>query len=133
MEPVAMTNLDETKILSPNYNSDGLVTAIVQDASSREVLMLAWMNEEALLKTVETGEAHFWSRSRQQLWHKGATSGAVQHVREILIDCDQDAVLLLVDQEGAGACHTGRKSCFYRRVLRNPESGALGLAFIDER
>ncbi len=128
-----MTNLDETKILSPNYNSDGLVTAIVQDASSREVLMLAWMNEEALLKTVETGEAHFWSRSRQQLWHKGATSGAVQHVREILIDCDQDAVLLLVDQEGAGACHTGRKSCFYRRVLRNPESGALGLAFIDER
>lgn len=128
-----MTNLDETKILSPNYNTDGLVTAIVQDASSREVLMLAWMNEEALLKTVKTGEAHFWSRSRQELWHKGATSGAVQHVREIRIDCDQDAVLLLVDQEGAGACHTGRKSCFYRRVLRNPESGALGLAFIDER
>lgn len=127
-----MTNLDETLTLSPNYNSDGLITSIVQDVSSREILMLAWMNEEALLKTIETGEAHFWSRSRQELWHKGATSGAVQHVREIRIDCDQDAVLLLVEQDGAGACHTGRKSCFYRRAVRNPESGALSLSFVDE-
>lgn len=127
-----MTNLDETLTLSPNYNSDGLITSIVQDAASREILMLAWMNEEALLKTIETGEAHFWSRSRQELWHKGATSGAVQHVREIRIDCDQDAVLLLVEQDGAGACHTGRKSCFYRRAVRNLESGALSLSFANE-
>jgi phosphoribosyl-AMP cyclohydrolase len=109
------SNLDETDKPSPNYDQNGLIAAIAQDATSRQVLMLAWMNEEALRKTRETGQAHYWSRSRGELWHKGATSGNVQYVREIRIDCDQDAILLLVDQQG-GACHTGRESCFYRIV-----------------
>lgn len=107
---------DETNILSLNYNTDGLVAAVTQDAASKEILMLAWMNQEAFEKTLQTGEAYYWSRSRGELWHKGATSGNVQRVREIRVDCDQDAVLLLVEQGGKGACHTGRKSCFYRRV-----------------
>jgi phosphoribosyl-AMP cyclohydrolase len=92
---------------------DGLVPAIVQDAASGEVLMLAYMNEEAWLKTLETGEAHYWSRSRGKLWHKGGTSGHVQKVCSIRIDCDDDTVLLLVEQAGA-ACHAGYRSCFYR-------------------
>ena len=108
--------IDETTILSLNYNTDGLVAAVAQDAASKEILMLAWMNQEAFEKTLQTGEAYYWSRSRGELWHKGATSGNVQRVREIRVDCDQDAVLLLVEQGGKGACHTGRKSCFYRRV-----------------
>ncbi len=107
---------DETTILSPKYNAHGLIAAIAQDATTHEVLMLAWMNAEALEQTLTTGQAHYWSRSRGELWHKGATSGAIQHVQEIRIDCDQDALLLLVTQDGEGACHTGRKSCFYRRI-----------------
>jgi phosphoribosyl-AMP cyclohydrolase len=95
------------------WNEQGLIPAIVQDAQSRAVLMLAYMNEEALRLTQETGEAHFWSRSRKELWHKGATSGNVQRVREILIDCDADTILLKVDPAGP-ACHTGEDSCFYR-------------------
>lgn len=109
-------SIEETDKLSPNYNKENLVAAIAQDAVTNEVLMLAWMNPEAFEKTVSSGEAHYWSRSRRELWHKGATSGNVQRVKEIRIDCDQDAVLLLVEQVGEGACHTGRKSCFYRRV-----------------
>ncbi len=108
--------LDETDKLSPNYTADGLIAAIAQDAQTKEVLMLAWMNAEALQKTIETGQAHYWSRSRGELWHKGATSGAIQRVRDIRIDCDQDAVLLIIDQVGTGACHTGRRSCFYRQI-----------------
>lgn len=111
-----MSAVDETLKLSPNYNKDGLIAAVAQDASTKEILMLAWMNKEAFEKTLETGEAWYWSRSRQQLWHKGATSGAVQTVQEVRIDCDQDAVVLLVQQNGEGACHTGRRSCFYRRA-----------------
>ena len=97
------------------WDERGLVPAIVQDAQSGAVLMLAYMNEEALRLTQETGEAHFWSRSRQELWHKGATSGNVQRVREILIDCDADTILLKVDPAGP-ACHTGETSCFYRTL-----------------
>jgi phosphoribosyl-AMP cyclohydrolase len=108
--------LDETNKLSPNYGKDGLIAAIAQDAATKQVLMLAWMNDEAFEKTRVTGEAYYWSRSRGELWHKGQSSGNVQRVKEIRIDCDQDAVLLLVDQTGEGACHTGRKSCFYRAV-----------------
>jgi phosphoribosyl-AMP cyclohydrolase len=93
----------------------GLVPAIVQDAGTGEVLMLAFMDEAAWQKTVETGEAHYFSRSRRTLWHKGATSGHVQRVREIYLDCDQDTVLLKVEQVGGAACHTGYRSCFYRR------------------
>lgn len=115
-----------------NWNADGLVAAIAQDADTNEVLMLAWMNHEALALTLETGEAVYWSRSRRKLWHKGETSGNVQQVVEIRLDCDGDAILLKVRQVGGIACHTGRRSCFYRRseggawvvvesVLRDPE------------
>ena len=95
------------------WDERGLVPAIVQDAQSGAVLMLAYMNEEALRLTLETGEAHFWSRSRNELWHKGATSGNVQRVREVLVDCDADTILLKVEPAGP-ACHTGEMSCFYR-------------------
>ena len=93
--------------------SKGLVPAIAQDCASGEVLMLAYMNEDAWRKTLETGEAHYWSRSRRELWHKGGTSGNVQKVRALRLDCDNDTVLLLVEQQGGAACHTGRRSCFY--------------------
>ena len=97
------------------WNEQGLIPAIVQDAQSGAVLMLAYMNDEALRLTQETGESHFWSRSRKELWHKGATSGNVQRVREMLIDCDADTILLKVDPTGP-ACHTGEYSCFYRTL-----------------
>jgi len=97
------------------FGTDGLLPAIVQDAATGEVLMLAYMNRQALEKTLETGKSHFWSRSRQALWRKGETSGHVQTAKEIRLDCDGDALLLKVDQTGA-ACHTGARSCFYRRV-----------------
>lgn len=98
------------------WNRDGLVPAVVQDAASGRVLMLAWMNREALMKTAESGEAVYYSRSRGRLWHKGEQSGHVQRVREIRLDCDRDAVLLSVEQVGGVACHTGRESCFFHRL-----------------
>jgi phosphoribosyl-AMP cyclohydrolase len=94
------------------FNDAGLIPAIAQDAESGEVLMLAWMNREALKKTIETGEVHYWSRSRSELWHKGATSGNIQRVREIRTDCDKDVILVRIEQVGGAACHTGRRSCF---------------------
>lgn len=97
------------------FGPAGLLPAIVQDVDSGEVLMLAWMNTEALERTRTSGEAHFWSRSRGELWHKGATSGNVLHVHEIRADCDRDTLLLLVDAAGP-ACHTGSRSCFFRRL-----------------
>ncbi len=102
-------------MLEIHWDERGLVPAIVQEARSGAVLMLAYMNAEALRLTLETGEAHFWSRSRQALWHKGATSGHVQRVREVRIDCDADTILLKVDPAGP-ACHTGEYSCFYRTL-----------------
>jgi phosphoribosyl-AMP cyclohydrolase len=96
------------------FDERGLVPAVLQDATTGQVLMVAWMNEEALQCTQETGQAHFWSRSRQELWHKGATSGNFMNVREIWADCDADTLLLRVDPTGP-ACHTGEQSCFYRR------------------
>ncbi|MDY6775231.1 MAG: phosphoribosyl-AMP cyclohydrolase [Halobacteria archaeon] len=105
----------ETEDIEIDFGEDGLVPAVTQDAETREVLMLAYMNQEALEKTRETREAHYYSRSRDEIWHKGATSGHTQDVDEILVDCDADAVLLKVEQEG-GACHTGYRSCFHRRV-----------------
>ena len=98
------------------WNADGLVPALAQDARSGEVLMLAWMNREALAKTVETGEAVYWSRSRRSLWKKGETSGHVQRVLEIRLDCDADAVLLRVESVAGIACHTGRRRCFFSRL-----------------
>ena len=114
--------LEEGAALTPRFNADGLIAAIATDAGSGEVLMLAWMNAEALRLTLETGLAHYFSRSRQALWKKGETSGQLQSVAEMRIDCDQDAVWLKVRVGGdGGACHTGRRSCFYRVV----EDGAL--------
>lgn len=106
---------DEGTAFRPRFGADGLLTAVVVDASTAEVLMVAHMNADALERTRTTGEAYFWSRSRRTLWHKGATSGNRLRVREMLTDCDQDAVVLRVDAEGP-ACHTGRPSCFYRVV-----------------
>lgn len=117
--PLAKAEQDETTELRPKFNADGLIAAIAQDVDSLEVLMLAWMNADALSATMETGRATYWSRSRQALWVKGETSGHVQDVVEIRVDCDQDAVLLKVRQSG-GACHTGRPSCFYRQI--DPET-----------
>lgn len=99
----------------PKFDDRGLLTAVVTDAGSGEVLMVAFMNEEALAKTRETGLAHFWSRSRQSLWQKGETSGNVLRVEQILVDCDQDALVLQATPAGP-ACHTGARSCFYRRL-----------------
>jgi phosphoribosyl-AMP cyclohydrolase len=98
------------------WNADGLVTAIAQDAASGRILMVAWMNREALARTAAGGRAVYWSRSRQRLWHKGEQSGHVQTVREIRLDCDGDVIVLQVEQGGGIACHTGRASCFYRRL-----------------
>lgn len=98
------------------YDANGLVPAIIQDALNGEVLMMAYMNETSLKTTLETGYTHFWSRSRQKYWKKGETSGHVQEVREILYDCDADTLLVKVIQHGAGACHTGERTCFYRKI-----------------
>jgi len=96
-----------------NWNDKGLVAAIAQDVTSLEVLMLAWMNLESLQLTLTTGDAHYWSRSRQALWKKGETSGHIQHVKELRLDCDGDAILMKVEQVGDIACHTGRRRCFF--------------------
>ena len=115
-------SLEQGAILTPRFGPDGLIAAIATDAATGEVLMFAWMNDEALRLTLDTGEAHYWSRSRGALWHKGATSGQIQKVVEIRIDCDQDAVWMKVRPQGdGGACHTGARSCFYRAI----ESGTL--------
>jgi phosphoribosyl-AMP cyclohydrolase len=98
------------------WSADGLVPAIAQDAASGKVLMLAWMDRDALARTAATGEAHYWSRSRGRLWRKGESSGHVQKVREVRLDCDGDAVLLVVEQVGGISCHTGRERCFYQRL-----------------
>ena len=98
------------------FNSDGLIAAIAQDALSHEVLMLAWMNAESLTQTLLTGDAHYWSRSRKALWHKGESSGNFQRVKELRLDCDGDAVIMQIEQIGGSACHTGRRRCFYRRL-----------------
>ena len=116
--PLAASEQDETRELRPKFNADGLIAAIAQDADTGDVLMLAWMNEAALRATIDTGRGTYWSRSRQALWIKGETSGHTQAVVEIRVDCDQDAVLLKVRQTG-GACHTGRASCFYRKLDTN--------------
>jgi len=116
----SMTTHEETLILSPNYNDQGLIPVIVQDKIDQSILMMAWMNDEALAKTRETGLVHFWSRSKNALWLKGEQSGALLHVQEIRIDCDQDCLLITVlPAQQEHICHTGRQTCFYRRVLKN--------------
>ena len=117
--------LEEGTIFTPRFAPDGLIVCVTTDAHTGAVLMVAYMNEEALRLTIETGLAHYWSRSRKSLWRKGDTSGQVQTVTEMRTDCDQDAVLLKVMVGGDGdSCHTGRKSCFYRRV-EMPAGGKL--------
>ena len=124
--------MSESWLSDVNWGADGLVPAIAQDAASGRVLMVAWMNREALKRTAETGEAVYWSRSRKKLWHKGEESGHFQKVQEIRLDCDNDVVLLQIEQIGGIACHTGRESCFFSKlengqwqdidaVIKNPE------------
>jgi phosphoribosyl-AMP cyclohydrolase len=124
--------LEEGREFSPKFDADGLIPAVAVDAKSGEPLMLAYMNEQSLRMTLEIGEAVYWSRSRKEIWHKGATSGHTQKIIEILTDCDQDAVILKVEQIGAGACHTGRNSCFYRRVEAPGEDGIAKLGLISD-
>ena len=129
-----MTNkpadIEEGLAFTPKFDANGLVTVVVTDAKSGDVLMVAHMNEEAIRKTVASGEGWYYSRSRKGLWRKGETSGHTQRVVELRVDCDQDALWLKVEQAGEGACHTGRRSCFYRAVpLR--KAGGVTLEFRD--
>jgi phosphoribosyl-AMP cyclohydrolase len=122
--------LEEGLVLAPRFGPDGLVTAVAADADTGEVLMVAHMNAEALARTIESGEAWYFSRSRRALWRKGESSSHVQRVTEMRVDCDQDAVLIKVEQAGPGACHTGRRSCFYRAVpLGKAPDSSLVLEF----
>ena len=119
--PIAAT---DEQLAAVKFNPEGLVPAIVQDGASHQVLMMAWMNEDTLRETLATGRTVFWSRSRQSRWRKGDTSGDHQWVRAAYYDCDGDTLLFVVDQEGAGACHTGNRSCFYRSFgTQGPGSG----------
>lgn len=113
-----MESLEETTAFQPKFGPDGLLAAAATDRASGRLLMIAWMNAEALEKTIETGEAWYWSRSRQRLWRKGETSGHIQKVVALRVDCDQDAIELVVEPAGP-ACHTGRRSCFYRTLGRD--------------
>jgi len=122
--------VEEGRAFAPKFDADGLVTCIATDASSGEILMVAHMNAEALARTIASREAWYFSRSRRALWRKGESSGHVQRVVEMRIDCDQDAVWIRVEQEGPGACHTGRRSCFYRAVPVG-KTGAVTLEFRD--
>jgi phosphoribosyl-AMP cyclohydrolase len=124
------SDIEEGLAFTPKFDADGLVTAVVTDVKSGDVLMVAHMNEEAIRKTVASGEGWYYSRSRKALWRKGETSGHTQRVVELRVDCDQDALWLKVEQAGEGACHTGRRSCFYRAVTLG-KPGAVTLEFRD--
>jgi phosphoribosyl-AMP cyclohydrolase len=129
--PESKTDSEESLTFVPRFDADGFVPAVATSAETGEVLMLAYMNAEALRRTIETGEAHYWSRSRNRLWRKGEESGHVQRVVELRTDCDQDAIWLKVSSAGA-ACHTGRRSCFYRSVPLGPlPADGLSLSFVD--
>ncbi len=122
--PDTSEDIETGLVFQPKFDADGLIAAIATDAGSGEVLMFAWMNFEALAKSIETKQAHFWSRSRKKLWKKGEDSGNVLVIEQMLIDCDQDAILLRVTVNGAGvACHTGARSCFYRSVALGNTNG----------
>jgi phosphoribosyl-AMP cyclohydrolase len=122
----AKRRLEEGARFTPKFGADGLIVCITTESDSGDVLMVAYMNAEALQRTLATGIAHYWSRSRGQLWRKGDTSGQVQTVREMRVDCDQDALLLKVTVGGDGkSCHTGRRTCFYRRVVTRGDEAEL--------
>jgi len=129
-----MSSIDYTDVLKlvDFSKGNGLVTAIAQDVDSGEILMVANMNENSLRRTLEVGEAVYWSRSRQKLWHKGEESGNVQRVKALYIDCDGDAVLMKVEQIGGAACHTGKRSCFFRQV-ENGSAVDVGIQVFDPR
>ena len=130
--PGSTAEVEEGRVFSPKFDADGLITCIVVDAPTNELLMVTHMDAVALARTIETGDAWFYSRSRATLWRKGETSGHVQRVIEIRVDCDQDALLLRVEQAGEGACHTGRRSCFYRSLdLERTTDGPVALTFVD--
>jgi phosphoribosyl-AMP cyclohydrolase len=131
--PLSKTESEEGAVFAPRFDADGLMPVVATSATTGEVLMFAYMNAEALARTIETGEAHYWSRSRGRLWRKGEESGNTQRVVEMRIDCDQDAIWLKVEQQGKdAACHTGRKSCFYRAVpLGAAPGGGVSLRFVD--
>jgi phosphoribosyl-AMP cyclohydrolase len=131
--PESKAEIEEGAVFAPRFDADGLIPVVATSAETGEVLMLAYMNEEALARTIATGEAHYWSRSRKRLWRKGEESGNAQRVVELRTDCDQDALWLKVETSGAGAaCHTGRKSCFYRAVPVGAAAGAgHTLRFVD--
>jgi phosphoribosyl-AMP cyclohydrolase len=131
--PESKTEIEEGTTFAPRFDADGFLPVVATSAETGDVLMLAYMNEEALARTIATGEAHYWSRSRGRLWRKGEESGNTQRVVELRTDCDQDAVWLKVETTGAGAnCHTGRKSCFYRAVPVGAGSGGgVSLHFVD--
>ncbi len=123
---IARSELEEGETFAPRFDANGLIACVTRDATDGQVLMLAYMNEEALRLTIETGLAHYWSRSRQTLWRKGDLSGQTQKVMEIRTDCDQDALLLTVEPGGdGGACHTGRRSCFYRKIALGRDAKRL--------
>lgn len=123
-------DIEEGLTFAPKFDAAGLVTCVTTDAASGDVLMVAHMNDEALRKTIDTGEAWYFSRSRGTLWRKGESSGHLQSVVEMRLDCDQDAVWIRVEQTGGAACHTGRRSCFYRAVSK-AEGGAARMTFVD--
>lgn len=126
-------DIEELPVFAPKFDSDGLIPALAIDAETKEPLMLAYMNEESLKMTLQLGEAVYYSRSRQEIWHKGATSGHTQKVKQIKTDCDQDALMVYVDQLGSGACHTGRNSCFYREVAIGEDSSSpTALKFTED-
>lgn len=128
---VSIEQVEEGTVLAPKFDKNGLLPVVTTDAASGEVLMMGVMNREALLLTIETGEAHYWSRSRECLWHKGATSGLVQNVVEMRIDDDQDAVWLRVNVQGKASCHVGYRSCFYRAVPLKSGEAPIELAFTE--
>ncbi len=123
--------VEEGNLLAPKFDANGLLPVVTTDAGTGDVLMMGVMNEEALLRTITTGEAHYWSRSRKCLWHKGATSGLVQKVVEMRIDDDQDAVWLRVAVEGGASCHVGYRSCFYRAIPTGSERSPVELSFTE--
>ncbi|HSD93202.1 MAG TPA: phosphoribosyl-AMP cyclohydrolase [Methyloceanibacter sp.] len=130
--PQDKTASEEGTVFAPRFDAEGLLPVVVTSAKTGEVLMLAYMNAEALARTIETGEAHYWSRSRGGLWRKGEESGNAQRVVELRTDCDQDAIWLKVEGAGAdAACHTGRRSCFYRAVPLGAPAGGVSLNFVD--
>jgi phosphoribosyl-AMP cyclohydrolase len=123
-------DLEESLALTPKFDAHGLVTVVATDAGNGDVLMVAHMNAEALAKTIATGDAWYYSRSRSSLWRKGESSGKTQRVLEMRMDCDQDAIWIRVEQIGGAACHTGRRSCFYRAITKG-EDGAAKVSFVD--